>query len=102
MSRRFGPLGVREVAGEQGLGTVSRDLAPWVHRCMGGYRRAAVDEVVMTPPDRPAVTPVKASDQPAELRGKPLNIHGHCHDHVLRDDPRYLSVSIDGNGVGHD
>ena len=64
MSRKFGPLGVREVGGEQGLGTVSRDLAPWVHRCMGGYRRAAVDEVVMTPPDRPAVTPVKPQISP--------------------------------------
>ena len=31
---------------------------------------------------------------PDELRGLP-NIHGHCHHHTLRDDPRYLNTAIE-------
>ena len=31
---------------------------------------------------------------PLELRGFP-NVHGHCHHHPLRDDPRYLNVAIE-------
>jgi calcineurin-like phosphoesterase family protein len=31
---------------------------------------------------------------PDELRGLP-NIHGHCHQHTLRDDSRYLNTAIE-------
>ena len=31
---------------------------------------------------------------PEELRGL-SNVHGHCHHHTLRDDPRYLNCAIE-------
>ena len=31
---------------------------------------------------------------PAELRGHP-NVHGHCHNHTLKDDPRYLNCALE-------
>lgn len=31
---------------------------------------------------------------PVELRGL-CNVHGHCHHHSTRDDPRYLNVCIE-------
>lgn len=31
---------------------------------------------------------------PLELRDK-VNIHGHCHHNTIKDDPRYLNVSIE-------